>query len=241
MLCETCRLPNPPEAVACGRCGAKLAPGGAFPAAPPPGYGVPPGYGLAAQVAAPPVWNQLSGLGSAVTISLAVTAVSCVLAFVPGVGLVLFAAQLSAVVIFLIWFYRARQNADWTGVRQWLARAWAIWGWFVPVIFLWFPVRIMAGLWRASQEPAARTKPMLLLAAWWSCWLLAWFTGYRHITSITGTSTFQATSHQYGLYLEGTLPSRLFAAVGAVLLIVIVRFVSAGPLGAAGPPPPAQA
>lgn len=80
---------------------------------------------------------------------------------------------------------------------------------------------------------------MLLVAGWWSCWLLAWFTGFRTGTSTTGTYNFQTTSHQFGLYLEGTLPSRLFAAAGAVLLIAIVRFVSAGPLGAAVPQLPA--
>lgn len=196
---------------------------------------MPGGYGPGPHTVKTRAWNQLSGLASVVMISLAVTAASSLLAAVPGLGLVLFAAELCAAVTFLIWFYRARQNADWTSGQQWLSRPWAIWGWFVPVIFLWFPVRIMAGIWRASQEPAARAKPMLLLAAWWSCWLLAWFTGYRHVTSSTGTSIFQATSHQYGLYFEGTLASRIFAAAAAVLLIAIVRFVSAGPLGAAAP------
>ena len=77
--------------------------------------------------------------------------------------------------------------------------AWAIWGWIVPVIFLWFPFMIMLGIWRAGQAEAERAKPALLPAAWWACWLLAWFTGFRHaVTTTYNDSGYQVTSRTYG-------------------------------------------
>lgn len=250
MLCGMCGQSYPAGAVTCGRCGAQLAPAGAGqPAEPPPGYGVPPGYGAGFSVPAgyaaghrwrQRAWHQLTGLSTWLVVALGFSALSALTRLFIGallVGLVLGLAQLATAVLFLVWFYRARGNAGWSDWRQRLAPAWAIWGWFVPVIFLWFPVQVMAGIWRAGQAPAARAKPMVLVAMWWSCWLLAWFTGYRHTTTTTvGGPGVTNVSVAFGLYFEGTTASKLFAAAAAVLLAVIVRQVSAGPLGVDGPP-----
>jgi Domain of unknown function (DUF4328) len=187
------------------------------------------------------VWKRLGGIGAVVMITLGITVLDCIVTAVSspplGLGLPLLAVQICAVVTFLIWFYQARQNADWTDWPQRLSRPWAVWGWLVPVIFLWFPVRVMAGVWRASQEPADRDKPMVLVAMWWSCWLLAWFTGYRHTTTVTSSANSYSVTYFRGLELEGTLASKLFAAAAAALLLAIVRSVSTGKLGADAPSP----
>lgn len=241
MLCRMCGLANEGNAVRCARCGAELAqPGQPLP---PPGYGPAPGYGYGPPAApAPPAWSQLRGIGAGVVVVLGICAVAAI-ASAPfsdagvALGVILGLGQLAAVVLVLIWFYQARGNAAWSDWPQRLARPWAIWGWFVPVIFFWFPVRIMAGIWRASQPPADREKPMVTVAAWWSCWLLAWLTGYRHTSAtVHAGGPVTVSTSNVGLYFEGTLASKLFAAAAAVLLAFVVRTVSAGPLGAADAP-----
>ena len=235
MLCRMCGLPNQDGAAACTRCGAQLASAGQPP---------PPGYGPAPVVPALPAWYELRGIGTGVVIMLgicAVTAIASALLSGVGVGVILGLGQIVTAVLVLIWYYQARANAAWSDWPQSLPRPWAIWGWFVPVIFLWFPVQIMAGLWRASQPPADRGKPMVAVAAWWSCWLLAWLTGYRHtLATVRHGGPVTVSTSYFGLYFEGTLASKLFAAAAAVLLGFVVWTVTAGRLGADTPAQPGQ-
>ena len=136
-------------------------------------------------------------------------------------------------VVFLIWLYGARQNAGYLDWRQRWSPAWSIWGWFVLIWFLWFSYQIMINIWRAGQSAPERAKFPTLPAAWWACWCLAWFTGYRHnvVTNYgtSGTGTTVTSSHS--LVFGGTVPSLVFAAAAAVLLALIVKQVSAGPVG----------
>lgn len=58
-------------------------------------------------------------------------------------GIVQLVATLATAAVFVIWFHRTRVNAE-VFAPEYHAkkRAWAIWGWFVPVVNLWFPRRI---------------------------------------------------------------------------------------------------
>ncbi|MET8630491.1 DUF4328 domain-containing protein [Kitasatospora sp. NPDC004669] len=83
---------------------------------------------------------------------------------------------LAAVVVFIVWFYRIRQNADLlvpNGHR--LARGWSIGAWFTPVVSLWFPWQLMVDCWRASAPLDAQgrrgTPSEKVLAVWWSTWI----------------------------------------------------------------------
>jgi hypothetical protein len=69
---------------------------------------------------------------------------------------------------------------------------------------------------------------------WRTCWLLAWFTSFRHIVQSSGTAGFYSYSSMQGFYFAGTNLSRLFAAGAASLFAVIVWKVSTGPVGARG-------
>jgi hypothetical protein len=46
---------------------------------------------------------------------------------------------LVAMVMFVVWFYRARINAEGHGWPQRLSPGWAIVAWVVPVVNFWFP------------------------------------------------------------------------------------------------------
>ena len=53
-------------------------------------------------------------------------------------------------ILFVVWFYRARINAEQHGYRQRRARGWAFWGWIIPIVNIWFPFQIMGDIWRAG-------------------------------------------------------------------------------------------
>jgi hypothetical protein len=89
---------------------------------------------------------------------------------------VLLGALIITVVLFVIWFYRARVNADGFDDRahRW-ARPWAFWGWICPIANLWFPYQIATDILRASdREPGSRSSDRTgypLFRAWWAFWL----------------------------------------------------------------------
>ncbi|MEU1552042.1 DUF4328 domain-containing protein [Streptomyces scabiei] len=83
----------------------------------------------------------------------------------------------ATIVVFLVWFHRVRVNAevfDPFGHRK--KRGWAIGGWFVPVVNLWFPRRIAIDCWDASS-PWEKPRSHALVNTWWTLWLLSLFAG----------------------------------------------------------------
>ncbi|WP_312018698.1 DUF4328 domain-containing protein [Streptomyces sp. I05A-00742] len=95
-------------------------------------------------------------------------------------GIAQAAAVLATAVVFIIWFRRVRINAEVfrpDGHR--MRRGWAVWGWIVPVVNVWFPKRIANDIWSASlpHEPdgSPRRVPRTLMNWWWGL-LIAAFT-----------------------------------------------------------------
>jgi hypothetical protein len=257
MLCGTCGVAVPPGSQTCPSCGAVASPPagpqGSYPGDPPGGYppgpagypGYPPappgGYPGYPPSGPMPARNyDLDGLANALAVMLSISAVISLIGALFGVILIFtFLLLLPTTVVFLIWFYRARQNAGHLDSRQRWSPGWSIFGWFVPICFLWFPYQIMLDIWRAGLQAPQRAKFPFLLAAWWACWCLAWFTGYRRGTLTSyGTSGSPATSftttHNYSLDFGGTQLSLAFAAIAAVLLALIVKRVSGGLVGRVG-------
>jgi uncharacterized protein DUF4328 len=72
-------------------------------------------------------------------------------------------------VLFVVWFRRARINAERHGYRQRRARGWTFWGWFVPIVSLWFPFQLMGDIWRAGLPAERRGRTAWLPALWWTC------------------------------------------------------------------------
>jgi Domain of unknown function (DUF4328) len=140
----------------------------------------------------------------------------------PGLGVLSFLVFLVLIPVFIVWFYRARKNADGQDWKQRWGPGWAIGAWFVPVIALWFPYQIMADIWRAGLRPGERRRPAWPPIIWWAGWLLAWFTSFRYVSTTSGT--YHGTS--VGLYLGDTVLSKIFEAAAAIAAIVVVRAVS---------------
>jgi len=121
----------------------------------------------------------------------------------------------AAVIVFLIWFHRARINAERHGWRQRRARAWTFWGWIIPIASLWIPFQLMGDIWRAGLPPARRSRTAWLPVLWWISWLLA---------------TARAT---WAVPPDGWVSFTCYAIAG-LTLIAIVRTVSTGPVGSPG-------
>ncbi len=128
-------------------------------------------------------------------------------------------------ILFVVWFYRARINAERHGYRQRHARGWAFWGWIVPIVNLWFPFQIMGDIWRAGLPAEQRYETAWLPALWWTCWLLSEL-GIFGAGSITVNSG--SVPH---IVADTNTASLCFLAVAGAMLIAIIRTVSDGPVG----------
>jgi hypothetical protein len=143
-------------------------------------------------------------------------------------------------ILFVVWFRRARINAEQSTWRQRRARGWTFWGWIVPIVSLWFPFQIMGDIWRAGLPEAQRRRTAWLPALWWVTWLLGGLT----------TSTTAMSPHPYSYHFSlswpgltyGTRTFNLYClAISALALIAIIRRVWAGPVGSPQPEvPPAR-
>lgn len=80
------------------------------------------------------------------------------------------------VVAFVWWFHAAYGNVP-TLRRQRYSRAWAIWGWVVPIMSFFRPKQILDDLWMAGdakydhRHTASGISP--LLHVWWLVWIVA--------------------------------------------------------------------
>ncbi|WP_345565679.1 DUF4328 domain-containing protein [Nonomuraea rosea] len=79
-----------------------------------------------------------------------------------------------AVVAFLAWLHRVRDNAELLspdGHRR--SRAWLFFGWAVPIVNFWFPKQIVDDIWYASTLAGRESSPSKgLINGWWAAWLI---------------------------------------------------------------------
>lgn len=93
-----------------------------------------------------------------------------------GTGVLYVAVLLAVGTLFIIWFHRARQNAEvFAPDTQRRTPGWAIGAWFIPIANLWIPRGIAADVLRASNPDPYDGKPVGrgLLNAWWGAWVWA--------------------------------------------------------------------
>jgi hypothetical protein len=140
-------------------------------------------------------------------------------------------ALLAAAVVFIVWLWRARGNAElFCSGRHRRARGWVIGGWFCPVVNFWFPKQIVDDVIAASDP---RTPPLLpdlrriprhgVVLAWW---LILVATGVMAPVGNTGlVSDVQDVSDRAVGASVSTLGTVL-AVVCAVLAVRVVRLVN---------------
>lgn len=76
-------------------------------------------------------------------------------------------AVLVAGIVFLVWLWRARLNAELIAgpESQERDRGWTVGGWICPVVNLWFPCQIVRDVYQASARRPVRPT---LVGVWWA-------------------------------------------------------------------------
>ncbi|MFE1173817.1 DUF4328 domain-containing protein [Streptomyces sp. NPDC058773] len=133
-------------------------------------------------------------------------------------GILQVAATLATAVVFILWFHRARVNAEvFAPEYHEKARGWAIWGWFVPVVNLWFPRRVAIDIWNASADESTGSRA--LLNWWWALWvanlLFGRLAGQRYAKAGTPDEIKGA--------IAGLMASDVLSVLAAVLAVLFVR------------------
>jgi hypothetical protein len=248
---------QPPDPYRMGPPAGQPSPGPPYPAWPPPDpyQAGPPAAPLPPWMSAapPPPWSSptageptlwppppppagprhrpLAGQAAALTVLLAAIAAANLVAGVAAIlsrivwGSVEFGElllQLVVIPVFLVWFYRARKNADGRGQEQRLGPGWAIGAWVTPFASLWFPYQIMADIWRANLPAQRRANLAWLPGFWWGCWIAG---------DICGLIALASARTAPGLHSVARLLLAVLSAAAAILLIVIVRAITRGPVG----------
>jgi Domain of unknown function (DUF4328)/Interferon-induced transmembrane protein len=140
-------------------------------------------------------------------------------------------ALLAAGVVFIVWLWRARGNAEWFCYGQHRrGRGWVIGGWFCPVVNFWFPKQIVDDVIAASDPRTPPRFPDLrriprhgLVLAWWLTWVTTEVIGNLGGTDLA-SDVPDVSDQAVGASLS-TLGAVL-AAVCAVLAIRVVRLVN---------------
>lgn len=173
------------------------------------------------QAREPSARYPLGGMTTALMILLTVEAASwfgsVALPVLAAIGEIAFFARM---IVFVVWFYRARINAEGRGWPQRRSRGWAVGAWFVPLINLWYPFQIMADIWRAGLPPQARQNRAVLPGIWWGSWLaLTFVSGASHARAVRlGSLTFYAD-----VWTVGKIALGLAAVITGLLVMKVSR------------------
>lgn len=142
------------------------------------------------------------------------------------------AINLVAALVFLLWLWRARCNAELLDAApQRRARFWTFWGWVVPVVHLWFPHTVVTDVWLASiprrMPPHVRVRLVngarRTVRWWWAMWLGGpVLSGVAHVVLETRRSADVA-----GLTALADTVAAVVVVVSAMLVVRIMREVTA--------------
>jgi Domain of unknown function (DUF4328) len=143
-------------------------------------------------------------------------------AFAIAVGVVVLAA-LAAGIVFWVWCWQARVNAETIAGpnSQDLSRGWTFWCWFCPLVNLWFPCQIVADIYRASVPREPRKAGIVI--AWWLTVLGAGVVP-ELVGAVVGKPTTVATElHDLTVTI---IVSAVLLVASAVLMSVIINRIS---------------
>jgi hypothetical protein len=149
-------------------------------------------------------------------------------AFVVAVGIIV---MVGSTATFLAWFYRAYKNLDLAGVNTLYAPGWAIGSFFVPLLNLIRPYRIMEEIWLEnagrlndpnSTESPAEEQPGALLKWWWGCKLLSLMSIFtNHKTGLRDFGAIIAPAREICVWFGS-----LFTLLAAIFALRVIKKIS---------------
>ncbi len=136
-------------------------------------------------------------------------------------------ALLAAGVVFIVWLWRVRSNAElFCAGRHRRGRGWVIGGWFCPVVTFWFPKQIVDDVIAASDPRTPPRVPDLrgirgngLVLAWW----LTWVVGL--VFFLPGDADTASDVPDVGDQVTGASLSTISAVLYAVCAVLAIRVI----------------
>ncbi|MEV6690182.1 DUF4328 domain-containing protein [Micromonospora sp. NPDC051196] len=152
-----------------------------------------------------------------------------------GAALLYQVAFLVAIVLVIVWTWRARTNLDaFPGAGPTNSDGWAIAGWLVPFVNFVLPHRVVANI---ARESLWRLSTPWLVHLWWGAWLAFLLTDRLTARSVVAEydalpypqtpADFQAYADHYAAATTTYLLPAVACLVAGVSLIVLIHRVSA--------------
>ncbi|MGW6929442.1 DUF4328 domain-containing protein [Lentzea sp. NPDC054927] len=133
---------------------------------------------------------------------------------------------LAAIVVFIMWLYNARINAErLTYANEHRhSRVWVWLCWFVPIVNLWFPKHVVDDVWRASdpqqqEVPLQQRVQSRTTTRWWTAYILMWLFDLAYVRFFENG---QLTTESFQI---AAVLSTISAAVGIVAALLAVQVV----------------
>ncbi|WP_447007814.1 DUF4328 domain-containing protein [Saccharothrix isguenensis] len=137
-----------------------------------------------------------------------------VLIDIPVVGL-----YLATGVVFIVWLWRVRSNADLVGPHgHRFRKSWAIWGW-LPIVNLWIPRRYTLDVWQVSRPAHELDRSHSEVNWWWALFLTS-----EVLERIAGRILVHGETLE--AFTNGAVLATVAALLGvpaAALAVVVVR------------------
>ena len=131
---------------------------------------------------------------------------------------------IAAGVVFIVWLWFARRNSEilygTAGHRR--TTVWVGWGWFVPVVGLWFPYQVVQDVYRPSTR-----LPGTVVRWWWVALMAKIYLGQIVLRLYVGDDFAAANFRTIAVF--STL-SAVLGVVAAVLVFRIVKQITEGQL-----------
>jgi hypothetical protein len=148
-----------------------------------------------------------------------------------SLGIVAAVALLASAIVFIVWLWRVRWNAEMfcRGEHR-FTRGWVLGSWICPVVNLWYPKRVVDDIVAASdprtppQTLDLRTVPGTpLVWAWWSTWVVGLV-----LDNVAQRSVLDGAPQVGELFTNAVMSSVSAASTtaAAVLAILIIQRVN---------------
>lgn len=146
--------------------------------------------------------------------------------------------SLPLIVVFMIWFYRARSNTEaWYAPQATMSKGWAIGGWFIPLANYVIPMIVANDIWKRSDpqpvDHMGRPSNRVLLWAWWIVFglsgiLLTISLGVRETEEDVEDGDVSPNDYLEALQTGDTLAavSCLMRIAAAILAILVVQKIT---------------
>lgn len=140
---------------------------------------------------------------------------------------------LATAILWVIWFRRARLNAElFAPGTQRFGSGWAVGAWVTPVVSFWFPKQMANDIYRASAPAGPQSAPKGLLNGWWVLWNAATVVSFVGTVSERIMEVKIKKAAESGVYGGPEWHDAVDAAKGAMSLsaFAMLLYIAAGVL-----------